>query len=119
MASLPDYVIIEFPGGWSERPAPSVERVEMERGPAKQRLLNSQIRYETSATFRFRSKADAVAFENWYITVIRVIGSFTMIHPLTEQVITANFIAGDIGELVPLDPMFRDSARQVRLEYMR
>lgn len=119
MASLPEYVIIEFPGGWAERPVPSVERVEMERGAPKERLVNSQVRSEVSATFRFRSKADAVAFENWYITVIRVIGSFTMEHPLTGATITARFIAGDIGELVPLDPMFRDSARQVRLEYMR
>ena len=119
MASLPEYVIIEFPGGWAERPVPSVERVEMERGAPKERLVNSQIRSEVSATFRFRSKADAVAFENWYVNVIRVIGSFTMEHPETGQTVLANFIAGDIGELVPLDPMFRDSARQVRLEYMR
>ena len=118
MAALPEYVCIEQ-GGWAERPVPSVDRVEMERGAPKQKLLNSQIRWEASATFCFRSKADAVAFENWYVNVIRVIGSFTMEHPETGQTVLANFIAGDIGELVPRAPNFAVSSRQVRLEYMR
>ena len=118
MAALPGYVCIEQ-GGWSERMEPSVERVEMERGAPKERVLNSQVRAEATATLIFRSRADAIAFEDWYLDTIGRIGWFDMEHPLRGTTISVRFVGGDIGELVPRAPNFAVSSRQVRLEYMR
>lgn len=98
MASLPGYVCIEQ-NGWSEAPAPSVQRTEMERGPAKEKILNSSRQPRVTASFVFRSKADAIAFEDWWEGTLGIIGWFDMIHPLRGTTITARFVGGDIGEL--------------------
>lgn len=118
MASLPSYVCIEQ-GGWSEAASPSVERTEMERGPAKQKRLNTRRQPKVTATFVFRSAADAIAFEDWYDDVIYTIDWFTMTHPLRGTQIQARFVGGDIGELVPRGRGFGVSSRQVTLEYLR
>lgn len=118
MATLPSYVCIEQ-GGWSEAASPSVERVEMDRGPAKQRLVNSRRFPQVTATFVFKSRADAIAFEDWYDYDILGIGWFDMIHPLRGTTIQARFVGGDIGELTPRGRGFDVSSRTVTLEYLR
>lgn len=118
MASLPSYVCIEQ-GGWSEDASPSVERVEMERGPAKQVKLNSHRFPQVTATFVFKTKADAAAFEDWYDYTIYGVGWFDMVHPLRGSTIQARFVGGDIGSLTPRGRGFDVSSRTVTLEYMR
>lgn len=118
MATLPIYVCIEQ-GGWSEAATPSVERVEMERGPAKQRRINAHRFPQVSATFVFKTKADAIAFETWYDNTILAVGWFDMTHPLRGTTIQARFVGGEIGELVPRGRGFEVSSRTVTLEYMR
>lgn len=118
MATLPSYVCIEQ-GGWSEAASPSVERTEMERGPAKQKRLNTNRQPKVTATFVFRSAADAIAFEDWYDYTILAIGWFGMTHPLRGTTVQARFVGGDIGELVPRGRGFGASSRTVTLEYLR
>ena len=118
MATLPSYVCIQFPN-WSEGFDPSVMRTEMERGPAKQAIINTHVAKQPKAVFLFRTAADAIAFETWYFDTIGRIGWFDMTHPLTGATITARFMGGDIGELVPLSPNFAQSQRNVTLEFMR
>lgn len=118
MASLPSYVAIRFPE-YSEGFDPSVERTEMERGPAKQAIKNTHVFKQPKATFMFMSLADAIAFEDWYFNTIKRVGYFDFVHPLTGQPVQARFMGGDIGELVPLSPGFAQSQRTVTLEFMR
>ena len=118
MAALPSYVCIEQ-GGWSEDAMPSVERTEMERGPAKQKLLNTRRMPQATATLVFRSAADAAAFEDWYDYTINRIGWFDMTHPLRGTTIQARFVGGDIGSLAPRGKGFAASSRDVLIEYLR
>ena len=118
MAEFPDYVCVSF-DNYSESFDPSVERTEMERGPAKQRRINSRVEASINATLTFMSKADAASFESWYFDTIQRIGYFDIEHPRTGQTISARFRGGDIGELTTLTPDFEVTQRQVVLEYMR
>lgn len=118
MAEFPPYVTIRF-AGYSEEFDPSVERVDMERGVAKMRLVNTQVMQELQATLQFKSAAEAAAFEEWYFGDIRRIGWFSMIHPRTKQPIVARFKGGSIGRLIPLMTQFKFSVRDVTLEYLR
>ncbi|MCM2557910.1 hypothetical protein NDQ41_04265 [Alcaligenes faecalis] len=52
MNKLPDYVSILI-DGFGERFDPAVKRTEMDRGPVKQEILNSQVLVETEATLFF------------------------------------------------------------------
>lgn len=117
MASLPPYVrvLFEYPEGFD----PSVERTEMERGPAKERVLNSRVMMDPTATFWFKSYLDAMAFEDWYFDTIGRVGWFDFYHPLRRKTVLAKFVAGDIGQLVLIGPGGNPCQRQVRLEYMR
>ena len=118
MAQFPSYVKIRF-AGYAEEFDPSVERVEMERGVPKMRLVNSQVMQDLMATLQFNSAAEAAAFEAWYFDDIKRIGWFTMEHPRTKATITARFKNGGIGRLVPLMTQFKFSVRDVVLEYLR
>lgn len=118
MAALPAYVGFLF-SGYGETPNPSVERTEMERGVPVERVLNSQVLVQIRVTFVFRSPEQATGFETWYYEDIKRIGWFDMPHPRTGQTITARFVAGNIGTLVPRVPTFRGSQRDVTLEYLR
>ena len=117
MADFPDYVDILF-DGYSERFDPAVEIVEMERGPPKMSVLNSQVRKTISVSLLFRSKTDIASFESWYFNTIRRVGAFNMTHPRTGATITARFSNADIGELVPLTTGFRIAKRDCAIEYM-
>lgn len=118
MAAIPGYVCIEQ-GGWSEAATPSVERTEMDRGPAKQARVNSHRFPQVTATFVFKTRADAIDFEDWYDYTIQAIGWFDMTHPLRGTTIQARFVGGEIGELVPRGRGFDVSSRTVTLEYLR
>ena len=118
MATLPSYVCIEQ-GGWSEEPGQSVGRTEMERGPAKERRLNSHRFPKVAAAFVFKTREDAIAVADWYDYTIKVIGWFDMVHPLRGTTIRARFVGGDIGELAPRGRGFEVSSRTVTLEYQR
>ena len=116
MATLPSYVIVQFPE-WGEGFDPSVERTEMERGPAKQVIRNSRVMKQVRAGFLFKTAADSEAFEVWYFDVIGRIGWFDVVHPRTRATISARFVGGDIGELVPVGPGFSLTRRTVTLEF--
>lgn len=118
MATFPSYVEILF-AGYSERFDPSVERVEMERGSPKESIINSRVMQQIKASLLFRSAADVQAFEDWYFTDIKRIGYFDLEHPRLGGIVQAKFPGGDIGELVPLNTLFRVARRDVVLEYMR
>lgn len=118
MATLPAYTCLEV-NGYGESFDPSVERVEMERGPTKERLLNSRVNMKLRGSLLFKSVADTVAFENWYFNTIKRIGSFDMEHPRTGQIISGKFEGGSIGTLVPVNNRRAKWRRDVTIEYMR
>lgn len=118
---------LNFPGGkaeilysgYSESFDPSIEKTEMERGVAKQRLVNTQVLAKLACTLFFRTAADQQAFESWYFDVLKRIGWFPMEHPRSGEAIQVRFEGASIGKLVPLHTQFRYSARDVVLEYLR
>jgi hypothetical protein len=92
----------------------------MERGVAKQRLINTGVVVEVSASLLFDSKADAAAFETWYFDTIKRIGWFEMPHPRTGATISARFKEGKIGKLAPRSPrMDRFTRPGITIEYLR
>lgn len=97
----------------------SVERDDMERGPAKERVLNSSVVMTQSLSLYFQTLAAADEFESWYFDVIKRIGWFTMLHPYRGTTITTRFIKGDIGQLVPDQHDMGDFRRDTVVEYMR
>lgn len=105
--------------GLSEGFDPSVERVEMERGVPKQRIVNSQVMATISAAVLFRTPADVQAFEDWYFGPLGRIGWFTIAHPRTGLPIKARFVGGQIGALSPQAPGFYLAQRQLTMEYLR
>lgn len=118
MAALPSYVKIIL-DNYGEDFDPSVLRTEMERGPAKQRLLNTNVTMEVSARLQFGSKADAAAFDSWYFDTIQRIGYFTFRHPRLKTTITGRFKGGKLGPLQPVMAGFDMTQRDVTLEYQR
>lgn len=105
--------------GYSESFDPSVLRTEMENGPPKERLMNTQVLMKIKASLLFRSEATQLAFENWYFNVIKRIGYFDLTHPRTGQPLIVRFENGSIGELTTVDSRFRHSMRNVVFEYLR
>lgn len=116
-----------FPGGeacilasgYSESFDPSVLRTEMESGPPKERLMNTQVLMKLKASLLFYGEANQIAFENWYFDVIKRIGYFPLTHPRTGQELTVRFENGSIGELTSVGPNFQNSMRNVVFEYLR
>ena len=117
MATLPTYarLLMDYAEGFD----PSVQRTEMERGPAKQAIVNTHVMKQPKATLVFNTASDAEAFEAWYFDVIKRVGWFDFRHPRTGATIQARFMGGDIGELTPIGPRFSPCQRTVTLEYMR
>ena len=120
MATLPPGTkLLEV--GFKERADPSVLRTDMERGVAKERVLNTRIVSTITVTLFFDTIADINQFETWYATEIKRIGWFDVRHPLTRQMVPMRFVGGDIGELEPLPGGFRNGAvrQNVKLEYLK
>ena len=105
--------------GYSEEFDPSVAITEMERGPAKLRVLNSNVVARIPCALLFDSAAAAADFEDWYFNTINRIGWFTVTHPRTGATITARFEGGALGPLAPVSNSRRRWRREVTLEYMR
>lgn len=98
---------------------PSVERVEMERGIAKQRIINSDVMVELRGTVVFTKKTDIAAFETWYFNTIGRVGWFDFTHPRTKVTVQARIQGGVLGPLVPIRRGFGCASRQLTLEYLR
>ncbi|MDH4868728.1 hypothetical protein SBO82_17330 [Alcaligenes nematophilus] len=118
MEKLPEYVSILL-DGFGERFDPSVKRTEMERGPVKQEVLNSQVMVEIEATLFFRGRADTVSFDSWYFDTIRRVGWFDVYDHRYRVTRSMRFKGGDIGTLTPLTGGFHYAQRTVTLEYLR
>lgn len=118
MASLPAYTVVRMTG-FSEDIEPSVQRTEMERGVAKQRVINTHVVVTANMSFLFMTSADAAAFEAWYFDVIKRVQWFTMTHPRTGATITARFPGGAIGELRSIAGTDHLWQRDLSVEYMR
>lgn len=119
MVTLPEYARILF-SGYGEEFDPAVERTEMERGFPKQRLVNTGVLVEVSASLLFDSAADAASFDSWYFDVIKRIGFFQVPHPRTGATISARFKGGNIGKLAPRSPRMSSFTRTgVIMEYLR
>lgn len=106
-------------GGYTEEPMPDIRRTEMERGPARQELINTHVTNEISFTVQFETRQAAVNFESWYYDVLRVIDYFDFRHPRTRQYVRARFKEGKIGQLTPVKAGFGITQRQVTVEYLR
>ncbi len=118
MAVFPNNAIIRL-SGFSEEFDSSVERVEMERGVPKQRVINSQVMATITATVLFKAPEDISAFEEWYFGELGRVGWFTFAHPRTGEPLTVRFVGGQIGTLTAQAPRGFYSQRQVTLEYLR
>ena len=118
MAALPGYVSILL-DGFGERFDPSVQRTEMERGPVKQVIQNSQVSVETEAKLFFRSREDTIRFDAWYFDTIRRVGWFDVYDHRYLITRSMRFKGGDIGTLTPITGGFHFAERTVTLEYMR
>lgn len=118
MSAFPAYVKI-LVADVGEEFDPSVLRSDMDRGPPKQRIENSRVSQELAATLLFSSKTEMADFETWYITDIKRIGYFDLVHPRTGATVSARFKGGSIGRLSPRNPQYTSASRQVTFEYMR
>ncbi|KTF29708.1 hypothetical protein, partial [Xanthomonas vesicatoria] len=118
MVALPAYVGVLY-DAIRERPVPAVNRTEMERGLAKQVLVNTRLVMNLPLSFDFATLEDAEAFLDWYCDEIKVVGEFTMPHPRSGKQITARFVSGDIGELRPVEGVERPWQCDVLIEYLR
>lgn len=118
MAVLPSYVTVRM-ANYGEQLEPSVERTEMERGPAKERVLNSRVMVTLTVSFLFVTSQQAEDFLDWYHDVIKRIGYFDMAHPRTGATISAKFPGGDIGSLKSLAGTDHLWQRDLTVEYLR
>lgn len=119
MTSWPAYAEVRF-ADYGEEFDPSVQVTEMERGVAKQTILNSQVMQSLYMSVQFRSAADVQAFEDWYFNEVKRVGWFEMEHPrVVGKMVTARFQGGKIGRLTPLKTQFQFAKRDLVVEYQR
>lgn len=119
MSVLPSYARFDLENFTEGVPDPSVRRTEMERGPARQEIINSDVWVVLKGNIKFFNSEDATSFFNWYMDDIKRVRFFEMRHPRTGMMIQARFIGGKIGELAPITGRFGMSQRSVELEYLR
>ena len=107
--------------GFKEKYDPSVLRTDMERGVAKERVLNTKMVATMTATLFFDNPAAIAEFELWYETEIKRIGWFDVRHPRTKVIVSARFPGGDIKEIEPLPGGWINGAVRtgVELEYLK
>jgi len=118
MATWPAYARMTL-SSYSEAFEPSILRTEMERGLPVQRVLNTQVLVNVTGTVLFMTKADELAFEQWYFGELGRIGFFSWTSPKDGITRQARFKNADIGTLTPLAGGFAVSQRNVTLEYLR
>lgn len=118
MAALPSYVrVLRDDAG--EQFDPGIVVSEMERGLSKMRVGQGRVIVNVTATLFFDSRADSIAFEDWYFNTIKRIGFFDWKDQRTGAVLQVRFKGGDIGALTPLTTGYGKSKRSVTLEYLR
>lgn len=118
MAALPAYVrVLRDDAG--EQFDPGVVVSEMERGLSKMRVGQGRVIVNVTASLFFDSRADSLAFEDWYFNTIGRIGWFDWRDVRAGVVRQVRFKGGDIGTLTPLTSGFGKSKRSVTLEYLR
>ncbi|WP_153164281.1 hypothetical protein [Stenotrophomonas nematodicola] len=118
MSALPAGTLMQMEG-LAESISASVERTPMERGVAKQRLLNTQVLCKFNATLYFANSDAADSFIDWYLDDIRCIGWFEVRNPRNGKLLTVRFEEGKVGDLSPVDDSAYDSRRAVVMEYIR
>lgn len=118
MAKLPATALVLF-SNLADGFDASVARDEMERGPAKERVLNSSVLKRQGLSLYFENLSAANDFERWYFDEINRIGWFEMTHPIRGGTILVRFIQGNIGELVPDQHGYGDFRRDTAVEYYR
>lgn len=118
MADLPSYVVVRM-AGYSEEVDPSVERIEMERGMAKQVVKNSRVVVSLQVSLLMATTQQSEDFLDWYCDVIGRVGFFNMRHPRTGQTISARFVGGNIGTLRSVSGTDHLWQRDVVVEYLR
>lgn len=100
MAALPAYVSILF-DGYTERPAPAVNRTPMEDGMVKQAQTASRVLVTRPFKARIGSKAEHVLFETWFNdTIHRGTDWFDMTDP-KDGVVKQTRFKGAVLEHVP------------------
>ena len=102
MASLPSYVRILL-AGFAEQRQSALLRSDMESGPPKQAKVRSRVMVERSATLLFDSKADYLAFVEWFKTDLAE-GAlwFDFADPVSGTLKSARFVGGGL-DAEPLD----------------
>lgn len=118
MSNWPAYARVMM-SGFGETFDPSIRRTEMERGMAKQSIINTHVIQEIEVSVIFETKAAAAAFEDWYFNDIKRIGFFNIRHPRTNQLLSARIKSADIGTLTPVRTGFGLTQRTLTLEYLR
>lgn len=101
----------------SDTPKPQVDRTEMDRGPAIQRVSGGRVLFNSAMELLFESNADVNSFMDWYVNTIGVIGWFTMRHPRTSATITARFPRGELGDVTPITGGYEMSSVSTVIEY--
>ncbi|MCC4588767.1 hypothetical protein LL962_16940 [Xanthomonas sp. NCPPB 1067] len=118
MASFPPNIRL-LAGDLGEEPEPSVQRTEMERGPAKQAIINTRVMVELPITMVFLTAESMVAFDDFYFDEIGRVGYFDMVHPRTRKLVSARFKGGAVGRLQAANAEFTQGTRQAVLEFRR
>ncbi len=118
MAQFPDYVRVLLSGAGEEFD-PAVVRADMERGLPKQRLQSRRVIVRVDCTLFFASRADTLAFDDWYFGAINRIGWFNWRDPRAGVTRSVRFAGGSIGKLTPLAARYEVAQRSCTLEYLR
>jgi len=106
-------------GGYGDEPQPSIRRTEMERGMAKQAVLNSHIVKEITFVVQFETAEAAENFENWWLYELKQIGFFQFRDPRRRVLVQARFKEAKIGSLSPITGGFGFAQRTVTVEYLQ
>ncbi|KLJ02818.1 hypothetical protein [Luteimonas sp. FCS-9] len=118
MSQLPDYAHVML-AGFAEDLDPSVRTTEMERGPDKLEILNSQVKMRLSFSLYFETWDLQEQFFGWYMTELGRIGEFDMPHPISGRPLRVSFVGGSIGRAELIDELGYDCRRAVTVEYLR
>lgn len=104
----------------SSAPESLVERQGMERGKPKQRRINSDARIEIQLTVHHDTRAQALAFEDWFYTDINAgQDSFDILNPWTNTTVLARVVGGQLGPLMASNRTLEASKRTLKIEYWR
>lgn len=118
MATLPAYVKLGWANSGEER-APIVARTEMDRGVPKQRRIAADALVTVDVTLYFDSAADAASFETWVDASISGGADWFAMTTPRGHAVSARFVGGKLGKLVPANRTWAYSMRQTQVEFLR